>query len=283
MKEKSEYLGVNENNLSLYIDDAKKERLISREEEIELVQKIKQGDENARAKLIKSNIRFVISIAKKYQNNGLALEDLISEGNIGLVTAADRFEPDKGYHFISYAVYWIKQSILKAINGKSRLIRLPLNKVNDLISVERIVHKMYYKNGYEPNVEEIATALNRKKADIAYLINVSEGHLSLDAENTNKDTKNKLVDTVIDKKSKQPDQSVIENDLKEMLLDAVESLDELEIKIITHRYGLYGHEEKTLRELGDTLNLTKERIRQIEKKALRKIRHMFHEKEIDMR
>ena len=269
-----EYRHITENNLSLYLNDAKKERLLTREEEIDIVQKVKQGDEAARTKLIKSNIRFVISIAKKYQNNGIALEDLISEGNVGLVIAADRFEPDKGYHFISYAVYWIKQSILKAINEKSRLIRLPLNKANDLIAVERIIHNIYYKEGKEPDVEQIADILNKSKEDIAHLINISGTHISLNAESIHSDSDESFGDIVEDKKNKQPEQKLIDNDLSSILSKAIAHLTEAELKIITYRYGLDGNKPKTLKEIGQEFNLTKERIRQIEKRALKKMRHI---------
>ena len=149
-----------ENTIGLYLEDAKRERLLTREEEIELTRRLKEGDMEARAELIKSNLRFVITIAKQYKNSGLLLEDLISEGNLGLIMAADRFEPDRGYHFISYAVYWIRQSILRAINEKSRLIRLPLNKAMDLVDIERTIHDKYYKTGEIPDVKEISDILD---------------------------------------------------------------------------------------------------------------------------
>lgn len=269
-----EYKSSTENNLSLYLSDAKKEKLLTREEEIEIVQKVKEGCPKSRAKLIKSNIRFVISIAKKYQNNGITLEDLISEGNIGLVIAADRFEPDKGYHFISYAVYWIKQSILKAINEKSRLIRLPLNKANELITVERIIHNMYYKEGKEPNIEEIAEILNKNKEDIAHLINVSDNYVSLNSVSIHSDSDESLADIVEDKKNQKPDQKLIDKDLSDILSKAIANLTETEYKIIKYRYGLDDTEPKTLKEIGLEFNLTKERIRQIEKRALRKMKHI---------
>ncbi len=269
-----EYRSSTENNLSLYLSDAKKERLLTREEEIEIVQKVKDGCSESRAKLIRSNIRFVISIAKKYQNNGIALEDLISEGNIGLVIAADRFEPDKGYHFISYAVYWIKQSILKAINEKSRLIRLPLNKANELITVERIIHNMYYKEGKEPNIEEIAEMLNKNKEDIAHLINVSDSYISLNSSSIYSDSDESLADIVEDKKSEKPDQTLIDKDLSTILSRAISELTDMEYKIIKYRYGLDGSKPKTLKEIGVEFDLTKERIRQIEKRALKKIKHI---------
>lgn len=269
-----EYRSTTENNLSLYLNDAKRERLLTREEELEIVQKVKEGCTESRSKLIKSNIRFVISIAKKYQNNGISLEDLISEGNIGLVIAADRFEPDKGYHFISYAVYWIKQSILKAINEKSRLIRLPLNKANELIAIERIIHNTYYKEGKEPNVEQIALSLNRSKKDVAHLINISDSYVSLNSKSIRSDSEESLSEIIEDKKSKRPEQNLIEKDLSTILAKAIANLTESEYKIITYRYGLDGNKPKTLKEIGKEFKLTKERIRQIEKRALKKIRHM---------
>ncbi|MEI0516467.1 RNA polymerase sigma factor RpoD/SigA [Brachyspira murdochii] len=259
-----------QNNISLYFADAKKEKLLTREEEIELTKRLKEGDAEARSKLIRSNLRFVITIAKQYKNRGLLLEDLISEGNMGLIIAADRFDPDKGYHFISYAVYWIRQSILRAINEKSRLIRLPLNKAMDLVDLERTVHQYYYKSGYTPYVNELAAILNKDPNDILHIMSMSTEHISLEGEYNYDGIKDRLIDTIEDKTSKNVEETAINKELMEELKTAIESLSDIEKQIINARYGI-DQERKTLKEVGEMFSFTKERIRQIEKKALRKM------------
>ena len=259
-----------QNNISLYFADAKKEKLLTREEEIELTKRLKEGDAEARSKLIRSNLRFVITIAKQYKNSGLLLEDLISEGNLGLIIAADRFDPDKGYHFISYAVYWIRQSILRAINEKSRLIRLPLNKAMDLVDLERTVHQYYYKSGYTPDVNELAAILNKDPNDILHIMSMSTEHVSLEGEYNYDGMKDRLIDTIEDKTSKNLEETAINKELMEELKTAIEGLSDIEKQIINARYGI-DQERKTLKEVGEMFSFTKERIRQIEKKALRKM------------
>lgn len=258
------------NNISLYFSDAKKEKLLSRKEEIELTRKVKDGDAEARGKLIRSNLRFVITIAKQYQNSGLLLEDLISEGNVGLIMAADRFEPDKGYHFISYAVYWIRQSILRAINEKSRLIRLPLNKAIDLIELERVVHQYYYKSGYTPDINELASILKKDPNDILHIMSISGEHVSLENDYQFEGIKDRLIDVIEDKDSKSIEDDAIDKELIEELKKAMEGLSDIEKRVIKARYGIE-EERKTLKEVGEMFSFTKERIRQIEKKALRKM------------
>lgn len=258
------------NNISLYFSDAKKEKLLSRKEEIELTRKVKDGDAEARGKLIRSNLRFVITIAKQYQNSGLLLEDLISEGNLGLIMAADRFEPDKGYHFISYAVYWIRQSILRAINEKSRLIRLPLNKAIDLIELERVVHQYYYKSGYTPDINELASILKKDPNDILHIMSISGEHVSLENDYQFEGIKDRLIDVIEDKDSKSIEDDAIDKELIEELKKAMEGLSDIEKRVIKARYGIE-EERKTLKEVGEMFSFTKERIRQIEKKALRKM------------
>lgn len=259
-----------ENNISLYFEDAKKERLLTREEEIELTKRVKENDPKARALLIKSNLRFVITIAKQYRNSGLLLEDLIGEGNLGLIIAADKFDPDKCYHFISYAVYWIRQSILRAINEKSRLIRLPLNKAMDLLDLERVIHKYYYQSGEKPDIDELATILKKDPSDILQILMMSNEHISLDADTTFENTNDKLVDIIEDKKSPTAQEYVENKELIEELKIAMEELTDMEKNIINARYGI-DQDRKTIREVGEQYSLTKERIRQIEKKALRKM------------
>lgn len=257
-------------NIALYFADAKRESLLTREEEIEITKRIKNGDIEARTKLINSNLRFVITIAKQYQNSGLSLEDLVSEGNIGLITAVDRFEVDKGYHFISYAVYWIRQSILRAINEKSRLIRLPLNKAVDLIEVERAVHKLYYKSGKMPDLNELSGYLKRDRSEVSNILSMSVEHLSIEGNTMFDGSTESFADILEDKQNKSVEDELIDKELKKELIAAMEDLSEMDKDIITARYGLVG-DKKTLKEVGEIYNLTKERIRQIEKKALKKM------------
>lgn len=263
------------NNISLYFSDAKKERLLTRKEEIEITKRVKEGDAEARATLIKSNLRFVITIAKQYQNSGLLLEDLISEGNLGLIIAADRFEPDKGYHFISYAVYWIRQSILRAINEKSRLIRIPLNKAIDLIELERVVHQYYYKSGYTPDVNELAAILKKDPSDVLHIMSMGSEHISLEGDYQFDGMKDRLVDIIEDKSSKSVEEEAVDKELVEELKKSMEGLSDIEKKIINARYGI-DQDRKTLKEVGEMFSFTKERIRQIEKKALRKMHSQRH-------
>lgn len=258
------------NNISLYFADAKREKLLTREEEIELTQRLKKGDSQARAKLIRSNLRFVISIAKQYKNSGLLLEDLIGEGNLGLIIATDRFDPDKGYHFISYAVYWIRQSILRAINEKSRLIRLPLNKAMDLVYLERAVHQCYYKTGHMPDVEDLAAILKKEPREIRNIMSMNNEYVSLEKDFNMDGVKDRLADVVEDKNSKTVEDILSDKELTEELKIAMEELSDIEKEIINARYGL-DQEKKTLKEVGDKYSFTKERIRQIEKKALKKM------------
>lgn len=258
------------NNISLYFADAKREKLLTREEEIELTQRLKKGDSQARAKLIRSNLRFVISIAKQYKNSGLLLEDLIGEGNLGLIIATDRFDPDKGYHFISYAVYWIRQSILRAINEKSRLIRLPLNKAMDLVDLERAVHQCYYKTGHMPDVEDLAAILKKEPKEIRNIMSMNNEYVSLEKDFNMDGVKDRLADVVEDKNSKTVEDILSDKELTEELKIAMEELSDIEKEIINARYGL-DQERKTLKEVGDKYSFTKERIRQIEKKALKKM------------
>ena len=258
------------NNISLYFADAKREKLLTREEEIELTQRLKKGDSQARAKLIRSNLRFVISIAKQYKNSGLLLEDLIGEGNLGLIIATDRFDRDKGYHFISYAVYWIRQSILRAINEKSKLIRLPLNKAMDLVDLERAVHQCYYKTGHMPDVEDLAAILKKEPREIRNIMSMNNEYVSLEKDFNMDGVKDRLADVVEDKNSKTVEDILSDKELTEELKIAMEELSDIEKEIINARYGL-DQEKKTLKEVGEKYSFTKERIRQIEKKALKKM------------
>ena len=260
--------------LALYLKDINRIPLLTREEEITLSQKAKNGDKAAKDKIVTANLRFVVNIAKKYQNHGLDLTDLISEGNIGILTAIEKFEPAKGYHFISYAVWWIRQSILKAICEKSRTIRLPLNRANELVQIEHARKIVHGKKTETQEFEEIAQMLNMTPAHVRDMINISRDMISLDAEINSADNEHTSVaDFQEDTINKKPDELAIENAMAEEIDTVLETLRPNEAKVIRMRYGLNGAKPMSLKEVGDACHLTKERIRQIEKHAIGRLQH----------
>ena len=252
--------------LSMYLKDIEKIPLIGRDEEYELAIRAKNGDSAARERLVNGNLRFVVSIAKQFQGRGLPLIDLISEGNIGLITAIDKFEPEKGYHFISYAVWWIRQSILKAIGEKSRMIRLPMNKSADLIQILQAKSNLE-KNGYDDaSIEAIAAECGMDEQDVLEIMQIARDVSSLDAPvNTEEDTS---FGDFIESDEPRPEDVVMDEALKNSVRKILGTLSEKERGIITLRFGLDNNEALSLKEVGEIYNLTKERIRQIEKKVL---------------
>ena len=247
---------------------------MTREEEITLSQKAKNGDKAAKDKIVTANLRFVVNIAKKYQNHGLDLTDLISEGNIGILTAIEKFEPAKGYHFISYAVWWIRQSILKAICEKSRTIRLPLNRANELVQIEHARKIVHGKKSETQEFEEIAQMLNMTPAHVRDMINISREMISLDAEINNSDSDHtSIADFQEDTINKRPEEIAIEQSMAEEIDNVLETLRPNEANVIKMRYGLNGTKPMSLKEVGDACHLTKERIRQIEKHAIVRLQH----------
>ena len=260
--------------LSIYLKQINKIPMISHEEEYELALKAQQGDKNAREKLINSNLRFVVTVAKKYQGQGLPLEDLINEGNIGLLTAIDKFEPDKGYHFISYAVWWIRQSIMKAVCEKSRAVRLPLNRANELFQIQKIQKALIHDSGStDVSVEEIADASGLEADLVKDLLAVSREMVSFDAPVASKGelSDSKVGDFIEDEKLG-PEEEVINKSLKNDIESLLSTLTDKEREIIIMRFGLYDVKPMSLKEIGDQYGLTKERIRQIEKRAIEKMR-----------
>ena len=257
----------NENtSLSLYLKEIEKIPLLDRDEEYKLAVMAKKGDSYARNRLVESNLRFVVSIAKQYQNRGLPLSDLISEGNIGLLTAMDKFEPEKGYHFISYAVWWIRQSILKAIGEKSRMIRLPMNRTADLVQILQAKTNLE-ENGYnDASIEDIAAECGMTKDQVLEVMQMSREVSSLDAP-VGAEEDSSFGD-FIESDFQKPDEVVMDEALKESVRKILDTLPERERGIIALRFGLEGKKPMSLKEVGELYNLTKERIRQIEKKVL---------------
>jgi RNA polymerase primary sigma factor len=266
--------------LRAYLQDIKKIPLLTREEEIELAKKAKNGDEKAKEKIVSANLRFVVSVAKQYQNQGMSLMDLIAEGNIGLLNAVERFDPDTGNHFISYAVWWIRQSIMKALSEKTRTIRLPLNQVSTLFAVEKAGDSLM-NDGENISIKKIAEKLNISDDKVTTIINASSEIESLDMPVSD----NAVFGDIIPDNSETPLDMALKMDIKDIVNTALSSLSDKEKKIIKLRFGLYDGKEMSLLEIGKRFNLTKERIRQIEKRALQKIMNCkklseFHQEDV---
>ncbi len=260
--------------LALYLKDINKIPLLTHEEEIELAKKAQAGDKVAKNKIVNANLRFVVKVARKYQNHGIELCDLISEGNIGLLSAIEKFDVSKGYHFISYAVWWINQSILKAISEKSRAIRLPLNRANELVRIEHAKKAVTGNKTEQQEYEEIAAMLNMTSAHVREMLNISRDMVSLDAEvNNGENDHTQVADFVEDRTFARPEEKVMEEAMAEEITSVVDSLRPNEAKVIKMRYGLNGAKPMSLKEVGDECNLTKERIRQIEKHAIVRLQH----------
>lgn len=260
--------------LAMYLKEINKIPLLSRDEETELAQRAKAGDKIAKDKIVRANLRFVVNVAKKYQNRGLDLTDLISEGNIGLLTAIDRYDVSKGYHFISYAVWWIRQAILKAIYEKAKMIRLPLNRANELVQIEKARKAVGGSKSEEQEIREIAEMLNMDKAHVRDLLNIARDMISLDtAVNPGDSDSSSLGEFISDSLYDDPEEHAMQTSMKEDIDAVLDSLTEKEAEVLRCRFGLNGKESMSLKEVGDVFHLTKERIRQIEKKAIRRLKH----------
>ncbi|MBK5200240.1 MAG: RNA polymerase sigma factor RpoD/SigA [Spirochaetaceae bacterium] len=279
MKTKKNMLNIEEINssredasvLSFYMKELNKIPLLTREEEVDLAIKAKNGNQRAHDKMIESNLRFVVKIAKNYQNQGLPLSDIINEGNIGLMIALDKFDVDKGYHFISYAVWWIRQSIVKAINEKSRAVRLPLNRTNELFQIQKAQKALMHENGEEPTVAEIAKETSLDVSNVEILMSISRDLVSLDAP-VFSDNQTSSIGDYIESSHASTDEQVMNTLLIEDINEALNILTDKEKDIIEHRFGLNGKAQMSLKEIGELYNLTKERIRQIEKKTIMKLK-----------
>lgn len=262
-----------EGSLDQYLRDISVYPLISREEEVRLAQRIREDDQEALDTLVRSNLRFVVSVAKKYQNQGVSLSDLINEGNLGLIRAAHKFDETKGIKFISYAVWWIRQAILQALAEQSRIVRVPLNRAGALHRIGKRANALLQELGREATHAEIAEGMEITEEEVAKTMSISQTHLSLDAPMSPGED-NRLLDYIPDTQSATPDEETIEKALTESVHEALAGLKEREAKILRLYFGLDGSEPMTLEQIGAVLNITRERVRQIKEKALSRLRHV---------
>jgi RNA polymerase primary sigma factor len=263
-------------SLDKYLQEIGKEELITVEEEVELAQRIKKGDQKALEKLTKANLRFVVSVAKQYQNQGLSLPDLINEGNLGLIKAAEKFDETRGFKFISYAVWWIRQSILQALAEQSRIVRLPLNQVGSLNKINKAYSRFEQENERKPSAEELSVVLDLPAEKISDTLRVSGRHISVDAPFVEGEA-NSLLDVLINDDSPNADHALINESLSKEIDRALQTLTEREQDIIKLFFGI-GCSEMTLEEIGEKFGLTRERVRQIKEKAIRRLRHTSRSK-----
>lgn len=259
-------------SLHRYLEDVASSHPLSSREEVKLAQRIKKGDLEARAKLVEANLRFVITVARDYQNQGVPLVDLISAGNIGLITAAERFDETKGFKFISYAVWWIRQSVLQTLAEYSRVVRLPLNRVDLLRRISRYTNNRQQETASRPDAEEIASELGISVEQVVDTLSSGQRILSLDAT-FGDDDENSLLEIMPDDRQEAPDSMLMRNSMEEQIEVALSTLDDREREVIRLYFGLGGAVEMTLEEIGVQFRLTRERVRQIKEKALRKLRH----------
>jgi len=263
-------------SLDKYLQEIGREELISVEEEVELAQRIKKGDQAALEKLTRANLRFVVSVAKQYQNQGLSLPDLINEGNLGLIKAAEKFDETRGFKFISYAVWWIRQSILQALAEQSRIVRLPLNQVGSLNKINKAYSKFEQEHERKPSPEELAEELDLPAEKVADTLRVAGRHISVDAPFVEGED-DSLLDVLINSDSPNADRSLINESLSREIERALATLTERESDIIRYFFGI-GCQEMTLEEIGERFGLTRERVRQIKEKAIRRLRHTSRSK-----
>jgi len=257
-------------SLDKYLQEIGREELISVEEEVELAQRIRKGDRKALERLTKANLRFVVSVAKQYQNQGLSLPDLINEGNVGLIKAAEKFDETRGFKFISYAVWWIRQSILQAIAEQSRIVRLPLNQVGSVNKINKMLNKFEQENERKPSIEEISEKIDLPQDKIDDALKVSGRHVSVDAPfSENED--NSLLDVLVNNDSPMADNKLVLESLRSEINSALNALNERERNVIEAYFGI-NQPEMTLEEIGTKFGLTRERVRQIKEKALRRLR-----------
>jgi RNA polymerase primary sigma factor len=264
-------------SLDKYLQEIGREELITAEEEVHLAKRIKEGDQRALEKLTRANLRFVVSVAKQYQNQGLSLPDLINEGNLGLIKAARRFDETRGFKFISYAVWWIRQSILQALAEQSRIVRLPLNQVGSLNKINKAYSKLEQEFEREPSPEELAEILDLPIDKVADTMKVSGRHVSMDAPFANGE-ESSLLDVLVNHDSPKADSGLINESLSKEIDRALSTLTERERDVVKLFFGIGMNHGLTLEEIGDKFDLTRERVRQIKEKAIRRLRHSSRSK-----
>ena len=258
-------------SLDKYLQEIGKVDLLTPDEEVILAQKIREGDQRSLERLTKANLRFVVSVAKQYQNQGLSLGDLINEGNLGLIKAAQRFDDTRGFKFISYAVWWIRQSILQALAEQSRIVRLPLNRVGSLNKISKTYSELEQKFEREPSPEELAEVLEITANEVVDTMKISGRHVSVDAPFVQGE-ENSLLDVLENDLEEKPDQELMNDSLRREVLRALDTLTPREKEVIMFYFGLNGTQAMTLEEIGEQFNLTRERVRQIKEKAIRRLR-----------
>ncbi|BDC98689.1 sigma-70 family RNA polymerase sigma factor [Persicobacter psychrovividus] len=264
-------------SLDKYLQEIGKVDLLTPEEEVTLAKRIREGDQMALEKLTKANLRFVVSVAKQYQNQGLSLGDLINEGNLGLIKAAQRFDETRGFKFISYAVWWIRQSILQALAEQSRIVRLPLNRVGSLNKISKTFSELEQRFEREPSPEELAEVLDVNTSEVVDTLKISGRHVSVDAPFVQGE-ENSLLDVLENDTEDTPDSELISDSLRREVQRALSTLTQREADVISLYFGLNGEQAMTLEEIGEKFNLTRERVRQIKEKAIRRLRHTSRSK-----
>jgi len=277
VKISKQYTNRESQSLDKYLQEIGKVELLVPQEEIDLARRIKKGDQKALEKLTKANLRFVVSVAKQYQNQGLSLGDLINEGNLGLIKAAKRFDETRGFKFISYAVWWIRQSILQALAEQSRIVRLPLNRVGALNKIGKAFSTLEQEFEREPSASELAEELDMSLFEVSDTLKISGRHLSMDAPFAQGED-NRLLDVIQDNRQPTPDSGLLEESLKNEVKRALATLSEREAQVIKLYFGLDSEHSLTLEEIGEKFNLTRERVRQIKEKAIRRLRHASRSK-----
>ncbi|MFN8436785.1 MAG: RNA polymerase sigma factor RpoD/SigA [Cytophagales bacterium] len=264
-------------SLDKYLQEIGKVDLLTPDEEVDLAKRIREGDQYALERLTKANLRFVVSVAKQYQNQGLSLGDLINEGNLGLIKAAQRFDETRGFKFISYAVWWIRQSILQALAEQSRIVRLPLNRVGSLNKISKTFSDLEQKFEREPSPEELAEVLELSTTEVVDTLKISGRHVSMDAPFVQGE-ENSLLDVLENDSEEKPDSGLINDSLRKEVQRALSTLTQREADVVIYYFGLNGEHPMTLEEIGEEFNLTRERVRQIKEKAIRRLRHTSRSK-----